>query len=151
MACIVANTGAPFIVVILATLLVGSLCGAVNAFVLTRFEELPPMIVTLATQIIFRGIAEIVLGSGGSISVTNTEGFAALGGKVGRVPYILFLVSDPWNHRSCYPWKMYLRTQSICNRYQPSCSLLLRNPCTEDPFRDLHPDGNHLRTVCSCF
>ena len=89
MACIVANTGAPFIVVILATLLVGSLCGAVNAFVLTRFEELPPMIVTLATQIIFRGIAEIVLGSGGSISVTNTEGFAALGGKVGRVPYIL--------------------------------------------------------------
>ena len=50
------------------------------------------MIVTLATQIIFRGIAEIVLGSGGSISVTNTEGFAALGGKVGRVPYILFLV-----------------------------------------------------------
>ena len=40
----------------------------------------------------FRGIAEIVLGSGGSISVTNTEGFAALGGKVGRVPYILFLV-----------------------------------------------------------
>ena len=92
MACIVANTGAPFIVVILATLLVGSLCGAVNAFVLTRFEELPPMIVTLATQIIFRGIAEIVLGSGGSISVTNTEGFAALGGKVGRVPYILFLV-----------------------------------------------------------
>ena len=82
MACIVANTGAPFIVVILATLLVGSLCGAVNAFVLTRFEELPPMIVTLA----------IVLGSGGSISVTNTEGFAALGGKVGRVPYILFLV-----------------------------------------------------------
>ena len=92
MACIVANTGAPFLVVILATLLVGSLCGAVNAFVLTRFEELPPMIVTLATQIIFRGIAEIVLGSGGSISVTNTEGFAALGGKVGRVPYILFLV-----------------------------------------------------------
>ena len=92
MACIVANTGAPFIVVILATLLVGSLCGAVNAFVLTRFEELPPMIVTLATQIIFRGIAEIVLGSGGRISVTNTEGFAALGGKVGRVPYILFLV-----------------------------------------------------------
>ena len=71
MACIVANTGAPFIVVILATLLVGSLCGAVNAFVLTRFEELPPMIVTLATQIIFRGIAEIVLGSGGSISVSK--------------------------------------------------------------------------------
>ena len=50
------------------------------------------MIVTLATQIIFRGIAEIVLGSGGSISVTNTAGFKAIAGKAGNVPYILFLV-----------------------------------------------------------
>jgi rhamnose transport system permease protein len=64
----------------------------INGFVLTRFQELPPMIVTLATQIIFRGIAEIVLGSGGSISATNTDGFRMLAGKVGQVPYILFLV-----------------------------------------------------------
>lgn len=63
-----------------------------NGFILTRFEELPPMIVTLSTQIIFRGIAEIVLGSGGSISASNTDGFRALAGKVGSVPYILFLV-----------------------------------------------------------
>lgn len=92
MSCIVCNTNAPFIVVILTALVVGTLCGAVNGFILTRFQELPPMIVTLATQIIFRGIAEIVLGSGGSISASNTAGFAALAGKVGRVPYILFLV-----------------------------------------------------------
>lgn len=92
MACIVCNTGAPFIVVILATLAVGACCGLVNAVILTRFEELPPMIVTLATQIIFRGIAEIVLGSGGSISATNTEGFKIIMGKVGKVPYVLFLV-----------------------------------------------------------
>ena len=56
------------------------------------FQELPPMIVTLATQIIFRGIAEIVLGEGGSVSLVNSEGFKAIGGKVGRIPYILFLV-----------------------------------------------------------
>lgn len=92
MSCIVCNTGAPFIVVILVALLVGTACGAVNGFILTKFQELPPMIVTLATQIIFRGIAEIVLGSGGSISATNTDGFRAIGGKVGSVPYILFLV-----------------------------------------------------------
>ena len=92
MSCIVCNTDAPFIVVALTALVVGTLCGAVNGFILTKFEELPPMIVTLATQIIFRGIAEIVLGSGGSISVTNTDGFRALAGKVGQVPYILFLV-----------------------------------------------------------
>ena len=92
MSCIVCNTGAPFIVVVLTALLVGTACGAVNGFILTRFQELPPMIVTLATQIIFRGIAEIVLGSGGSISASNTDGFRAIGGKVGDVPYILFLV-----------------------------------------------------------
>ncbi len=92
LSCMVCNTGAPFIVVVITSLVVGTLCGAVNGFILTRFDELPPMIVTLATQIIFRGIAEIVLGSGGSISATNTDGFRAIGGKVGQVPYILFLV-----------------------------------------------------------
>lgn len=92
MACIVCNTNAPFIVVILAALLVGTVCGFINGFILTKFQELPPMIVTLATQIIFRGIAEIVLGSGGSIQASNTEGFMLLAGKVGNIPYILFLV-----------------------------------------------------------
>ena len=90
--CMVCNTGAPFIVVILVTLLVGTICGMINGLIMTQFQELPPMIITLATQIIFRGIAEIVLGSGGSISATNTAGYSMLGGKVGRVPYILFLV-----------------------------------------------------------
>lgn len=92
MACIVCNTNAPFIVVVLTALLVGTACGFVNGFILTKFQELPPMIVTLATQIIFRGIAEIVLGSGGSIQASNTEGFMLLAGKVGNIPYILFLV-----------------------------------------------------------
>ena len=92
MSCIVCNTGAPFIVVVLTALAVGTACGLVNGFILTRFQELPPMIVTLATQIIFRGIAEIVLGSGGSISASNTDGFRMIGGKIGNIPYILFLV-----------------------------------------------------------
>lgn len=92
MSCMVCNTGAPFPAVILTGLLVGTACGLVNGFILTRFSELPPMIVTLATQIIFRGIAEITLGSGGSLSVTNTDGFRAMAGKVGIIPYIFFLV-----------------------------------------------------------
>ena len=92
MACIVCNTGAPFIVVVLVTLLAGTCCGMINGFILTRFPELPPMIVTLATQIIFRGIAEIVLGSGGSISASNTKGFKILSTKIGKVPIVLFLV-----------------------------------------------------------
>lgn len=92
LSCMVCNTGAPFIVVVITSLIVGTACGAVNGFILTKFQELPPMIVTLATQIIFRGISEIVLGSGGSISASNTDGFRAIGGKIGNVPYILFLV-----------------------------------------------------------
>jgi len=92
MACIVCNAGVPFIVVILVALAVGTLCGLINALILTKFTELPPMIVTLATQIIFRGCAEIILGSGGSISATNTAGFKLLGKKLGWVPYVLFLV-----------------------------------------------------------
>mgnify|MGYP003243083426 FL=1 len=92
MSCIVCNTNAPFIVVVITALGVGTICGAINGFILTKFQELPPMIVTLATQIIFRGISEIVLGSGGSISASNTDGFRAIGGKVGDIPYILFLV-----------------------------------------------------------
>ena len=94
LSCIMCNTGAPFIVVILTALIVGTVCGAVNGFILTQFEELPPMIVTLATQIIFRGIAEIVLGSGGSISASNTDGFRLIGGKVGKVPYICVLYTS---------------------------------------------------------
>ena len=92
MSCIVCNANAPFIVVVITALGVGTICGAVNGFILTKFQELPPMIVTLATQIIFRGIAEVTLGAGGSIAITNTDGFRAIGGKVGQVPYILFLV-----------------------------------------------------------
>lgn len=92
MSCMVSNKDLPFIVVILVGLLVGTLCGLVNGLILTNFEELPPMIVTLATQIIFRGIAEIALGSGGSVSITNTDGFRAIAGKIGSVPYIFFLV-----------------------------------------------------------
>lgn len=91
-ACIASNAGIPFPMVFIICLLVGTACGAVNALILTLFPELPPMIVTLATQIIFRGLAEVILGSGGSISVENTAGFNAIAGKIGQVPYILILV-----------------------------------------------------------
>ena len=90
--CMVCNKGLPFGAVVLVCLLVGTVCGLINGLVLTKFTELPPMIVTLATQIIFRGIAEVTLGAGGSIAITNTDGFRAIGGKVGNIPYILFLV-----------------------------------------------------------
>ena len=90
--CMVCNKDMPFIVVVLTALLVGTICGFINGMILTRFTELPPMIVTLGTQIVFRGIAEIALGSGGSISLSNTDGFRMIAGKAGMIPYILFVV-----------------------------------------------------------
>lgn len=92
-ACMACNKEMAFPLVILFCLLVGTACGLVNGLILTKFTELPPMIVTLSTMIIFRGIAEIALGSGGSISLSNTQGFHALAGKVGMVPYIFFVVA----------------------------------------------------------
>lgn len=91
-ACLATNAGLPFLVVVLLTILTGTACGMVNGFLLTQFTELPSMIVTLGTQIVFRGIAEIILGSGGSISLTNTSGFRLLAGKVGPFPYVFFIV-----------------------------------------------------------
>ena len=92
MTCMASNKGLPFGMVILVALLVGTVCGLVNGLILTNFQELPPMIVTLGTQIVFRGIAEIALGSGGSISLTNADGFRMIAGKVGIIPYIFFVV-----------------------------------------------------------
>ncbi len=92
MTCMASNKGLPFIAVVLVALLVGTICGMINGLILTRFQELPPMIVTLGTQIVFRGIAEIALGSGGSISLSNVDGFRMIAGKVGIIPYIFFIV-----------------------------------------------------------
>lgn len=92
LSCMASNAGMPLGLVIILCLAVGLVCGLINGLVLTNFKELPPMIVTLATQIIFRGIAEIALGSGGSVSLKNTKGFKVLAGKIGPVPYVFILV-----------------------------------------------------------
>lgn len=91
-ACLAGNAGVPFPAVILIGILVGTACGLFNGIIVTVFTELPSMIVTLATMIIFRGIAEVALGSGGSVSLRNNQGFRAIAGKIGPVPYIFFVV-----------------------------------------------------------
>ena len=91
-ACFISNAGAPTLVTWLGCLAVGTLCGLANGFIATRFTELPTMIVTLGTQIIFRGIAEISLGGGGSVSAQNSKQFRPLATKLGSVPLILFVV-----------------------------------------------------------
>ena len=73
---------------IVIALLVGTICGFINGIRLVKFPELSSMIVTLATQIIFRGIASILLQTnsvGGFPEWFNNLGW----GKVGPVPIIL--------------------------------------------------------------
>lgn len=82
--------GAPMWLSIIICLLTGLLCGMFNGFILTRFRELPPMIVTLSTQLLFRGIALLILkdqSCGGF-----PEWFQFLGwGSVAGIPFVLLL------------------------------------------------------------
>ncbi|MDD3767099.1 MAG: ABC transporter permease [Eubacteriales bacterium] len=80
--------GIPMPTAIVIGLLTGTACGFINGIVLVKFPELSSMIVTLSTQIIFRGIASILLETksvGGFPTWFGKFGW----GKVGSVPIIL--------------------------------------------------------------
>lgn len=84
------NLGVPMGAAIVICLLTGTLCGFINGFILTRFKELAPMIVTLGTQILYRGIAAMILkdqASGGF-----PEWFSEIyWGSFGKIPYMLIV------------------------------------------------------------
>lgn len=90
--CLSANAGVPFPAVILIMIIVGGICGMINGFVITSFPELPSMIVTLGTQIIFRGVAEIILGNGGSVSLKDAMPFREISKRIGPFPIVFFLI-----------------------------------------------------------
>lgn len=78
---------------ILACLLTGVLCGALNGIVLTKFTELAPMIVTLATNIIFRGLSERILGDGSTGGMTQVSWFNDIfyGRLFNLIPYPIII------------------------------------------------------------
>ncbi|MDR1953800.1 MAG: ABC transporter permease [Clostridiales Family XIII bacterium] len=87
------NAGLPMGASLVLCLLVGTLCGFINGVIATKFKELPTMIITLATMIIYRGIANILLedrAAGGFPDWFQNISW----GTVGPVPYslIAFLV-----------------------------------------------------------
>ena len=90
--CFAGNAGFPLIGVAAVCILSGLACGCINGFILTRFKELPAMIVTLGTQIIYRGIAEVSLGSGGSASFQNSGVIMPLAKMAGPFPVVFFFV-----------------------------------------------------------
>ena len=80
---------------ILACLLTGTLCGALNGIIMTKFTELAPMIVTLATNIIFRGLSERILGDGSTGGMQDVEWFGKIFyGRIGGIvpyPFLIFI------------------------------------------------------------
>jgi rhamnose transport system permease protein len=86
------NNGVPMMGAIFICLLTGTVCGLINGIILSKFQELAPMIVTLSTMILYRGIAEIILGDQAAGGLTAVPWFSNLyWGAVGPVPY-MFLV-----------------------------------------------------------
>lgn len=100
---------------ILACLLTGTLCGALNGIVMTKFTELAPMIVTLATNIIFRGLSERILGDGSTGGMQKVEWFTQLfyGRLFGLIPYpivffcVLALVFGLVMHKTVFGRQMF--------------------------------------------
>lgn len=76
--------GLAFGLSILACLATGGLCGCVNGWLVTHFKELFPMIITLATQLFFRGVAYLLLG-GGTLTFKNDAMFDTLKGLYATV------------------------------------------------------------------
>lgn len=84
------NLGVPMIVAVMICLVTGTLCGFINGFILTKFKELAPMIVTLGTQILYRGIATIILKdqASGNFPMWFSEIYW---GSIGSIPYMLIV------------------------------------------------------------
>ena len=93
---IVYNTTGNMWLGILACLLTGTICGALNGIIMTKFTELAPMIVTLATNIIYRGLSERILGDGSTGGMTQVTWFTDIfyGRLFKLIPYpiIIFAV-----------------------------------------------------------
>lgn len=84
--------GLPMGLAIIICLLVGALCGFINGFILIKFKELAPMIVTLGTQILYRGIATMILKDQASTGLTSITWFSNLyWGSIFGIPYMLIV------------------------------------------------------------
>ncbi|SFE86757.1 rhamnose transport system permease protein [Paenibacillus algorifonticola] len=84
------NSGVPMPLAMLICLGVGLVCGFINGLLIVKFKELSSVIVTLATMIIYRGIAYILLED--QAAGKFPEWFSFLGwGYVGPVPFILIV------------------------------------------------------------
>ena len=84
------NAGLPMPLAMALCLVVSTFCGFINGIILTKFKELPAMIVTLSTLTIYRGIAYVILED--KASGRFPAWFSFLGwGSLGPIPFILIV------------------------------------------------------------
>nr|WP_263327641.1 ABC transporter permease [Neobacillus sp. Marseille-Q6967] len=80
--------GVPMEIAVVICLAVGAVCGLINGLLIVKFKELSAVIVTLATMIIYRGIAYIILEDQSAGSFPEWFGFFGWGYVYG-IPFIL--------------------------------------------------------------
>ena len=120
-----ANFGLPMSVCVLICLLTGTICGLVNGLILSKFPELAPMIVTLGTQILYRGIATMILEDQAATGLTSVTWFSNLyWGYLGPVPYMLIIfvvcavVFGVVLHKTTFGRRMYaIGSNSVASMY----------------------------------
>ena len=108
------NGTGSIILAVVACLATGLVCGAINGLILTRFTELAPMIVTLATMTLYRGISERILAGQSTKGMRNVEWFAKLyDARIGAVPVmfivfcVLALIFGLVMHKTVFGRRMY--------------------------------------------
>ena len=84
------NAGLPMPLAMLLCLVVATACGLFNGLILVRFKELSAVIVTLATMIIYRGIAYVILQDQASGHFPQWYNYLAWG-NFHHVPFILIV------------------------------------------------------------
>ena len=120
-----ANFGLPMGVCVIICLLTGTICGFVNGFILSKFPELAPMIVTLGTQILYRGIATMILEDQAATGLTSVTWFSNLyWGYLGPVPYMLIIfvicaiVFGIVLHKTTFGRRLYaIGSNSVASKY----------------------------------
>ena len=84
------NHGIPMGASIFICFFIATLCGFINGCILVKFPELPAMIVTLSTMILYRGIAYIVLQNQAAGKFPSWFDYFGWG-YVGPIPFIFLM------------------------------------------------------------
>lgn len=82
------NAGLPMVLAVVLCLAVATACGLLNGILMVAFKELSSVIITLATMIIYRGVAYIILQD--QASGKFPKWYSTLGwGNIAGIPFII--------------------------------------------------------------